>query len=99
MNTAMYLHPLTAKQLRIVTDEIGYKVVGPQPGKNLACGDVGEFGITISFVGVEMAWTDLLPCLHIGPGAMTEWKEIVQLVLDQKQALIRKNEETATTAT
>jgi len=73
MNTAMYLHPLTAKQLRIVTDEIGYKVVGPQPGKNLACGDVG-------------------------PGAMTEWKEIVQLVVDQKQALINKNEEAALTA-
>lgn len=42
MNTFMYQHPLTAKQLKIVQDEIGYKVVGPMGLKELACGDVGE---------------------------------------------------------
>lgn len=41
MNTLMYTHPLTAKQLRVVKDEIGYEVHGPQAGKALACGDVG----------------------------------------------------------
>jgi hypothetical protein len=42
MNTLMYTHPLTAKQLRIVKDEIGYEVHGPQAGKALACGDIGQ---------------------------------------------------------
>jgi phosphopantothenoylcysteine synthetase/decarboxylase len=41
MNTLMYTHPLTAKQLRVVKDEIGYEVHGPQAGKALACGDIG----------------------------------------------------------
>ncbi|KAG7535953.1 hypothetical protein FFLO_03551 [Filobasidium floriforme] len=57
MNTLMYTHPLTAKQLRIVKDEIGYEVHGPQAGKALACGD-------------------------IGPGAMTDWREIVDIAIN-----------------
>lgn len=40
MNTHMYSHPLTAKQLKVVQDELGYHVRGPI-GKTLACGDVG----------------------------------------------------------
>ncbi|GJN88086.1 hypothetical protein Rhopal_001042-T1 [Rhodotorula paludigena] len=55
MNTHMYSHPLTAKQLAVVRDELGYKVHGPI-GKKLACGDIGI-------------------------GAMTEWTDIVQLVV------------------
>lgn len=51
MNTHMYLHPLTAKQLKIVTEEIGYKVVGPQEGKKLACGDVGQFLVPLTNIG------------------------------------------------
>jgi len=43
MNTFMWEHPLTRKQITIVEQEIGYKVVGPV-GKALACGDVGELG-------------------------------------------------------
>ena len=41
MNTHMYSHPLTAKQLKMVREELGYEVHGPI-GKTLACGDVGE---------------------------------------------------------
>lgn len=40
MNTHMYSHPLTAKQLNLVTEELGYEVHGPI-AKTLACGDVG----------------------------------------------------------
>lgn len=40
MNTHMYTHPFTAKQLGIVQNELGYVVHGPI-GKVLACGDVG----------------------------------------------------------
>lgn len=41
MNTHMYSHPLTSKQLRSVTEELGYQVHGPI-AKTLACGDMGE---------------------------------------------------------
>lgn len=57
MNTLMYEHPLTAAHLRVVTELIGYTVVGPI-GKGLACGDVGV-------------------------GAMTEWSEIVMIVVER----------------
>ncbi|GAA5929003.1 hypothetical protein JCM3775_006709 [Rhodotorula graminis] len=57
MNTHMFAHPLTAKQLAVVRDELGYNVHGPI-GKKLACGDIGI-------------------------GAMTEWSDIVQLVVDE----------------
>lgn len=55
MNTMMWQHPLTAHQIKTVKDIIGYIIVGPQPGKKLACGDEG-------------------------PGAMTDWREIVEIV-------------------
>lgn len=41
MNTLMYMHPLTAKQLAIARHELGYEVVGPI-SKMLACGDLGK---------------------------------------------------------
>jgi phosphopantothenoylcysteine decarboxylase len=48
MNTFMYTHPITAKQLKVVTEELGYKVIGPQGSKGLACGDIGS-----SFLGIS----------------------------------------------
>ncbi|ORY90698.1 flavo protein [Leucosporidium creatinivorum] len=57
MNTHMYSHPLTAKQLKSVTEELGYEVHGPI-AKTLACGDIGL-------------------------GAMTEWSEVVKLVVNK----------------
>lgn len=41
MNTHMFTHPLTAKQLQSVQDDLGYEVLGPI-AKTLACGDIGE---------------------------------------------------------
>ncbi|BGP37459.1 hypothetical protein JCM10449v2_001365 [Rhodotorula kratochvilovae] len=67
MNTHMFSHPLTAKQLAMVQDELGYKVHGPI-GKKLACGDIGI-------------------------GAMTEWSDIVQLVVAEYG--LKRREETA----
>ncbi|TPX32628.1 hypothetical protein SmJEL517_g04272 [Synchytrium microbalum] len=40
MNTYMWDHPFTAKHLKILQDELGYKVI-PPISKILACGDVG----------------------------------------------------------
>ncbi|GAA5954249.1 hypothetical protein JCM21900_005221 [Sporobolomyces salmonicolor] len=45
MNTHMFSHPLTAKQLAFVKAELGYTVHGPI-AKTLACGDVGMGAMT-----------------------------------------------------
>ncbi len=67
MNTAMWRHPITAKQIRMLEEDWGVKADGedggsgwfevlrPQPRKELACGDVGE-------------------------GAMMDWREIVKVI-------------------
>jgi phosphopantothenoylcysteine decarboxylase len=65
MNTAMWMHPITAQQIRVLEDDWGVKDVdGAEHGwfevlrpieKSLACGDVGS-------------------------GGMMEWREIVKIV-------------------
>jgi phosphopantothenoylcysteine decarboxylase len=57
MNTHMYTHPLTAKHLKVLKDEIGYEVVGPI-GKELACGDVGTFSLPSSSISSLSCSTD-----------------------------------------
>lgn len=65
--TAMWLHPITAKQIRVLSEDWGvreaddgtvesgwFEVLRPQE-KSLACGDVGD-------------------------GAMKEWTEIVDII-------------------
>ncbi|GAA5826317.1 hypothetical protein JCM5353_003790 [Sporobolomyces roseus] len=51
MNTHMYSHPLTSKQLKFVKEELGYRVEGPIP-KKLACGDIG--------MGAMVEWSDIV---------------------------------------
>ena len=75
MNTLMYEHPLTEQHLRTVREVIGYNVVGPI-GKKLACGDVGE-PTSGKFVG-DAAYPNRVQ----GLGAMTEWRDVVQTVVD-----------------
>lgn len=87
MNTLMYEHPLTNEHLRIVKETIGYTVVGPI-GKTLACGDIGRFlSKTCNYNFHKLFGTGL--------GAMTEWRDIVQLVVD-KFSLVRTNKDTST---
>jgi phosphopantothenoylcysteine decarboxylase len=74
MNTLMYEHPLTAEHLRIVRDVVRYQVVGPI-GKTLACGDIG------AFLHAQKILSDFR--IPAGLGAMTEWKDIVKIVLDK----------------
>ncbi|KAK4052122.1 hypothetical protein OIV83_002416 [Microbotryomycetes sp. JL201] len=51
MNTHMWSHPLTAKHLAELKDELGYEIHGPIP-KMLACGDVG--------LGAMYEWSDIV---------------------------------------
>jgi phosphopantothenoylcysteine decarboxylase len=78
MNTLMYEHPLTAEHLRIIEDIVGYNVVGPI-GKKLACGDIGAYNIASSRFFWLRHWCGMI----VGVGAMTEWKDIVKLVVDK----------------
>jgi phosphopantothenoylcysteine decarboxylase len=78
MNTFMYEHPLTAEHLRVVRDVIKYNVVGPI-GKALACGDIGIFLYCLHSVPPTMSHQTT------GMGAMTEWRDIVQIVVDRFQ--------------
>lgn len=65
MNTLMYMHPLTAKQLDIVTRELGYSVQGPIE-KKLACGDMGA--------GAMVEWTDIVESVVKRFGLVTQDK-------------------------
>lgn len=69
MNTAMWRHPVTAKQIRVLEEEWGgpdgwWEVLRPVE-KTLACGDVGD--------GAMMAWQDIVRIveerLGLGPDA------------------------------
>ncbi|KAL9101614.1 MAG: hypothetical protein Q9163_003153 [Psora crenata] len=64
MNTSMWAHPITAKQIRLLEEEWGVNGVDPDQGwfeilrpqvKTLACGDIGQ-------------------------GGMCDWKEIVSVI-------------------
>jgi len=68
MNTFMYEHPLTASHVKIITETIGYEVIGPV-GKALACGDVGLGAMTdwrdiVSLVAKR--WDLTIPCMVNG---------------------------------
>lgn len=41
MNTAMWEHPFTSKQLRVLNEELGFIIVEPVV-KKLVCGDLGK---------------------------------------------------------
>ena len=64
----------------MIRDIIHYEVVGPI-GKALACGDIGSFCVVFDAVRLIR--------LPAGLGAMTEWRDIVQVVVDRFQLAIR----------
>ena len=74
MNTFMWEHPFTRRQLDILRS-IGYEVVGPI-GKKLACGDIGQSWQLNMWRSAELSDNS-------GMGAMTEWQDIVKLVVDK----------------
>ena len=80
MNTLMYMHRLTAKQLAIARHELGYEVVGPI-SKLLACGDLGECSERNAEAGAQLRDSVLIGSLDAGQGAMEEWSDIVALVV------------------
>lgn len=69
MNTAMWRHPVTAKQIRVLEEDWGvrrdeetgeetgwFEVLAPQATKMLACGDSGS--------GAMMEWTEIVKVIE-----------------------------------
>lgn len=52
MNTAMWLHPVTAQQMRVLQEEWDWFEVLPPQEKSLPCGDVGT--------GAMREWTEIV---------------------------------------
>lgn len=69
----MFEHPLTEKHLQTVREVLKYNVVGPI-SKGLACGDVGK--------QCHCSVCTFLLLLK-GQGAMTEWKDIVNMIVEK----------------
>lgn len=77
MNTAMYVHPVTEKQIRVLEEEWGVK----EGDSNSAEGTDGD-GTIVHCQG----WFEVLrpiekslACGDVGSGAMMEWTEIVKI--------------------
>ncbi|KAJ9305350.1 hypothetical protein DTO217A2_5141 [Paecilomyces variotii] len=67
MNTAMWLHPITAKQVRVLEEEWGVNGQNPDQG----------------WFEVLRPQSKLLACGDLGDGAMREWQEIVAVIKDR----------------
>ena len=71
MNTLMYEHPLTSAHLKIVKDVLKYRVEGP----------IGQSVLKIHIHLMQIGKG--LACGDIGLGAMTEWRDIVRMVVEE----------------
>ena len=73
MNTFMYEHPLTAMHLKVVKETLKYRVEGP----------IGAFHAGFwAIADPPPLAAKGLACGDVGLGAMTEWKDIVRMVVD-----------------
>ncbi|KAI0544907.1 putative flavoprotein [Xylaria curta] len=84
MNTAMWRHPITAKQLRVLEEEWGVqKTVAPtQPDDGSAPGTSQENGADESdgWFEVLRPQSKVLACGDAGDGAMLEWSQILTVI-------------------
>ncbi|KAL2759980.1 hypothetical protein ACRALDRAFT_1038859 [Sodiomyces alcalophilus JCM 7366] len=70
MNTAMWLHPLTAQQIRVLEEDWG---AGNDAGEQGGAAGPGWFEV---LKPIEKR----LACNDVGVGAMMEWSEIVKVI-------------------
>ncbi|KAI0854749.1 putative flavoprotein [Xylaria cubensis] len=86
MNTAMWRHPITAKQLRVLEEEWGIqKTSAPtQPDDGFAPGTSQEDGANKEegdgWFEVLRPQSKVLACGDAGDGAMLEWSQIVTVI-------------------
>jgi phosphopantothenoylcysteine decarboxylase len=84
MNTAMWRHPITGRQIRVLEEEWGSS--GDGEGEGEGEGEDGG-GDGVGQVGLEKGWLTVLrptekelACGDVGDGAMMDWREIVEHV-------------------
>ncbi|TRX95120.1 hypothetical protein FHL15_003812 [Xylaria flabelliformis] len=86
MNTAMWRHPITAKQLRVLEEEWGIqKTAAPtHPDDGFAPGTSQESGASKDegdgWFEVLRPQSKVLACGDAGDGAMLEWSQIVTVI-------------------
>lgn len=64
MNSSMWAHPITAKQIRVLEEEWGVNGVNPDEG----------------WIEVLQPQVKTLACGDVGPGGMCDWHEIVAVI-------------------
>lgn len=77
MNTAMWMHPVTAKHIRVLEQEWGVKEGGASEAQ--AGEDGGEIVARTGWFEVLRPVEKALACGDVGSGAMMEWSEIVKI--------------------
>lgn len=73
MNTAMWRHPVTRKQIAVLEDEWGVKDGGVEEGEDGGSSEEGWFEV-LKPQEKELA------CGDVGDGAMKDWREIVDVI-------------------
>ncbi|CAK7271963.1 hypothetical protein SEPCBS119000_004876 [Sporothrix epigloea] len=81
MNTAMWNHPLTARQLAMLRDEWGVKAAPAASSTAVECGAVPEE--SRGWYEVLLPASKTLACGDVGQGAMMEWREIVAIIRER----------------
>ncbi|KAI0406441.1 putative flavoprotein [Xylaria palmicola] len=89
MNTAMWRHPITAKQLRVLEEEWGVKGTpppktrpdgSPAPESSSAAQETGQSDKGDGWFEVLRPQSKVLACGDAGDGAMVEWTQIVAVI-------------------
>jgi phosphopantothenoylcysteine decarboxylase len=78
MNTAMWRHPITGRQIRVLEEEWGSS--GEGEGEDGGSDAVGQVGLEKRWLTVLRPTEKELACGDVGDGAMMDWREIVEHV-------------------
>jgi phosphopantothenoylcysteine decarboxylase len=73
MNTAMWRHPITEKQIRVLEEEWG----GGNEGEDGRADGEGPTGLVDGWITVLRPMEKVLACGDVGDGAMMDWRDIV----------------------
>ncbi len=73
MNTAMWRHPITGRQIRVLEEEWG----GSSEGQREGVDGQGKTGLENGWITVLKPMEKELACGDVGDGAMMDWRNIV----------------------
>jgi phosphopantothenoylcysteine decarboxylase len=76
MNTAMWRHPITGRQIRVLEEDWGSR----SEGEDGRVGGEGPAGSVNGWITVLRPMEKVLACGDVGDGAMMDWRDIVACV-------------------